>query len=79
MQKFSRKSYPVDKVTQFKILAMRSFKEIVRDKVLTRLRAGAHVAAAIVIGLLYLQRGPTNDDVQSQAGYIFFSYVHVAS
>lgn len=66
--------YPIDHVAQFKILLSRAFKEIIRDKLLTRIRAGAHVGAGILIGLLYLRHGIHSTSIPTTIGYYFFRY-----
>ncbi|EDQ91381.1 uncharacterized protein MONBRDRAFT_15178 [Monosiga brevicollis MX1] len=65
--------YPISVADQFKILLKRAFKDVIRDTLLTRMRAGAHVAVGIIIGVLYLHQGVHSDKIPSVVGYYFFS------
>ena len=68
-----RGRYVTSPFHQFKILASRSFKEVARDKILTKVRFGSHIGMAVLIGLIYLQQGTDYDVSQNVQGELFFA------
>lgn len=81
--------YVTSHAHQFRVLLTRSFQEVTRDRLLTRLRLAAHVAMGVLIGLLWLNIGTSTTEQQlsadlsvrqsaqatsqNVAGYYFFS------
>ena len=58
-------------VTQARGLLWRSSLTIMRDKMLTKARAGQTIVLSIVIGLIFLRLGNSQKDVQNKQGAIF--------
>lgn len=65
--------YVTSHLTQFQVLLKRSFREVTRDLVLTRMRFGSHIGMGILIGLLFLHIGYGPTHVQDTLGYYFFA------
>ena len=57
--------------TQIRGLLWRSALTILRDKMLTKARAGQTLIMSLVIGLIYLRLGNSQTDVQNRIGAIF--------
>jgi ABC-type multidrug transport system ATPase subunit/ABC-type multidrug transport system permease subunit len=57
---------------QIFVLFIRSFTNILRDRVLTFARAFQSIVMALIIGLIFLRLGKAQKDVQSRIGAIFF-------
>lgn len=58
--------------TQFTTLISRSFTTSKRDPVTTKARLGQALVISIVIGLIYLQLGDSQKDVQNKLGVVYF-------
>ena len=50
-------SFPTSFFTQFRVLLVRTFKSIVRDETLTKVRFASHVVVGVILGLLYWDIG----------------------
>ncbi|GAU88563.1 hypothetical protein RvY_01244 [Ramazzottius varieornatus] len=66
-------SFATTCLTQFRVLFIRTFKSIIRDTTLTRLRLLSHVVIGVLIGLLYMNIGQDGSKVFFNAGCMFFS------
>lgn len=66
-------TFATSSFTQFVVLFIRTFKSIVRDTTLTRLRLISHLVTGILIGLIYLNIGNDSAKAYNNAGFLFFS------
>ncbi|TRY72483.1 hypothetical protein TCAL_01040 [Tigriopus californicus] len=65
-------TFPTTARTQFRILVVRTFKCIIRDETLTKLRFISHVAIGILLGLLYWDIGNEASKVYNNSAMLFF-------
>lgn len=65
-------TFPTTAWTQFRILVVRTFKCIIRDETLTKLRFISHVAIGILLGLLYWDIGNEASKVYNNSAMLFF-------
>uniref|UniRef100_A0A2P2I873 ATP-binding cassette sub-family G member 1-like n=1 Tax=Hirondellea gigas TaxID=1518452 RepID=A0A2P2I873_9CRUS len=65
-------AFPSSMWVQFKVLFHRTLLTIVRDMMLTKLRLGAHIVVALLIGLLYYGVGNEASKVMDNSGCLFF-------
>eukprot|EP00475_Leptophrys_vorax_P003406 TRINITY_DN12009_c0_g1_i1.p1 TRINITY_DN12009_c0_g1~~TRINITY_DN12009_c0_g1_i1.p1 ORF type:complete len:643 (+),score=189.13 TRINITY_DN12009_c0_g1_i1:173-1930(+) len=63
---------------QFKLLFMRSFKEVSRDKFATVIRLFQTLFFAILVGLIYLNLGNGQASIVSRVGLLFFLCINQA-
>ncbi|XP_018023664.1 ATP-binding cassette sub-family G member 1 isoform X2 [Hyalella azteca] len=68
----ARGNFPSSSWLQFRVLFHRTFITIIRDMMLTKLRLGAHVVVALLIGLLYYGVGAEASKVMDNTGCLFF-------
>ncbi|XP_017046262.1 ATP-binding cassette sub-family G member 4 isoform X2 [Drosophila ficusphila] len=68
----SKTGFPTSGWTQFWILLKRSFRTILRDKMLTHMRLFSHVIVGAIIGMIYYDVGNEASKIMSNAGCIFF-------
>ncbi|KAH8266487.1 hypothetical protein KR044_007978, partial [Drosophila immigrans] len=68
----SKTGFPTSGWTQFWILLKRSFRTIMRDKMLTHMRLASHVIVGAIIGMIYYDVGNEASKIMSNAGCIFF-------
>ncbi|KAF2360834.1 ABC transporter-like [Trinorchestia longiramus] len=68
----SSASFPSSIWLQFRVLLHRTLITIIRNMMLTKLRLGAHVVVALMIGLLYYGVGPEASKVMDNTGCLFF-------
>ncbi len=68
----SGSGYPTSGWTQFRVLYVRTFKSIIRDRTLTRMRLASHVFIGVVLGLLYFGNGNEASKVHNNSGMLFF-------
>ncbi|KAI8035410.1 hypothetical protein M5D96_011853 [Drosophila gunungcola] len=64
--------FPTSGWTQFWILLQRSFRTILRDKMLTHMRLFSHIIVGAIIGMIYYDVGNEASKIMSNAGCIFF-------
>ncbi|XP_030380667.1 ATP-binding cassette sub-family G member 1 [Scaptodrosophila lebanonensis] len=69
----NKTGFPTSSWTQFWILLKRSFKTILRDRMLTHLRLASHIIVGALIGAIYYDVGNDASKVMSNAGCIFFT------
>ena len=67
----SESKYATGFLTQTRGIMWRSGLSIMRDKMLTKARAGQTIIMSIVIGLIYLRLGNSQTDVQNRVGAVF--------
>eukprot|EP00095_Tigriopus_kingsejongensis_P004119 maker-scaffold122_size333723-snap-gene-2.34 protein:Tk04119 transcript:maker-scaffold122_size333723-snap-gene-2.34-mRNA-1 annotation:"white family atp-binding cassette transporter" len=65
-------TFPTSTWTQFRVLVVRTFKSIIRDETLTKLRLISHVAIGILLGLLYWDIGNEASKVYNNSAMLFF-------
>ena len=63
--------YATGFITQTRGILWRSVLAIMRDKMLTKARAGQTLIMGLVIGLIYLRLGNSQSDVQNRVGAVF--------
>nr|XP_016944919.1 ATP-binding cassette sub-family G member 1 isoform X2 [Drosophila suzukii] len=68
----NKTGFPTSGWTQFWILLKRSFRTILRDKMLTHMRLFSHVIVGAIIGMIYYDVGNEASKIMSNAGCIFF-------
>ncbi|XP_060651547.1 ATP-binding cassette sub-family G member 1 isoform X1 [Drosophila nasuta] len=68
----NKTGFPTSGWTQFWILLKRSFRTIMRDKMLTHMRLASHVIVGAIIGMIYYDVGNEASKIMSNAGCIFF-------
>lgn len=68
----SKTGFPTSGWTQFWILLKRSFRTIMRDRMLTHMRLASHVIVGAIIGMIYYDVGNEASKIMSNAGCIFF-------
>ncbi|XP_052837928.1 ATP-binding cassette sub-family G member 4 isoform X1 [Drosophila gunungcola] len=68
----NKTGFPTSGWTQFWILLQRSFRTILRDKMLTHMRLFSHIIVGAIIGMIYYDVGNEASKIMSNAGCIFF-------
>ncbi|XP_032592622.1 ATP-binding cassette sub-family G member 1 isoform X2 [Drosophila grimshawi] len=68
----SRTGFPTSGWTQFWILLKRSFRTIMRDRMLTHMRLASHIIVGAIIGMIYYDVGNEAGKIMSNSGCIFF-------
>ncbi|KAH8412893.1 hypothetical protein KR009_006528 [Drosophila setifemur] len=68
----SKTGFPTSGWTQFWILLKRSFRTILRDRMLTHMRLFSHIIVGAIIGMIYYDVGNEASKIMSNAGCIFF-------
>lgn len=68
----NKTGFPTSGWTQFWILLKRSFRTIMRDRMLTHMRLASHVIVGAIIGMIYYDVGNEASKIMSNAGCIFF-------
>ncbi|XP_017154581.2 ATP-binding cassette sub-family G member 4 isoform X1 [Drosophila miranda] len=68
----NKTGFPTSGWTQFWILLKRSFRTILRDRMLTHMRLFSHVIVGAIIGMIYYDVGNEASKIMSNAGCIFF-------
>ncbi|XP_034471780.1 ATP-binding cassette sub-family G member 1 isoform X2 [Drosophila innubila] len=68
----NKTGFPTSGWTQFWILLKRSFRTIMRDKMLTHMRLASHIIVGAIIGMIYYDVGNEASKIMSNAGCIFF-------
>ncbi|XP_017858398.1 PREDICTED: ATP-binding cassette sub-family G member 1 isoform X2 [Drosophila arizonae] len=68
----SKTGFPTSGWTQFWILLKRSFRTIMRDRMLTHMRLASHIIVGAIIGMIYYDVGNEASKIMSNAGCIFF-------
>ncbi|KPU73027.1 uncharacterized protein Dana_GF15020, isoform B [Drosophila ananassae] len=68
----NKTGFPTSSWTQFWILLKRSFRTILRDRMLTHMRLFSHVIVGAIIGMIYYDVGGEASKIMSNAGCIFF-------
>ncbi len=72
MDSSSGGSFPTSTWTQFRILFVRTFRSIVRDRTLTNLRLVSQVAVGVLLGSLYWKIGDEASKVYNNSAMLFF-------
>ncbi|ALC37935.1 CG31689 [Drosophila busckii] len=68
----NKTGFPTSGWQQFWILLKRSFRTIMRDRMLTHMRLFSHVIVGAIIGMIYYDVGNEASKIMSNAGCIFF-------
>lgn len=68
----NKTGFPTSGWTQFWILLKRSFRTILRDRMLTHMRLFSHIIVGAIIGMIYYDVGNEASKIMSNAGCIFF-------
>ncbi|XP_068141610.1 ATP-binding cassette sub-family G member 4 isoform X2 [Drosophila tropicalis] len=68
----NKTGFPTSGWTQFWILLKRSFRTIMRDRMLTHMRLASHIIVGAIIGMIYYDVGNEASKIMSNAGCIFF-------
>ena len=66
------KTFPTSSWTQFKVLLVRTFKSLLRDDTLTKLRLLSHVLIGVLLGLLYWDIGNEGSKAYNNSAMLFF-------
>ena len=70
LKRFS--SYNSSWLTQFSVLTMRAFVNIVRDRKVTMAKFFQNIIMAVLLGLIFLRMGYAQSNVQDRIGVLFF-------
>lgn len=64
--------------TQFKLLFIRAFNEIKRNKFATVIRTVSAIIFAILVGIIYLDLGVSQSSIQDRVGLLFFVIINAS-